>query len=257
MSEASFVSVARYVAWRNIRVFLSTPALLLPSILFPLFFLIAFSGALGAIAGGGDDGQADYTAFQYDFALLQAAGYTGAMGGFALAEDFETGFMPRLMVAAPNRSAILVGYTLGIVFRGILVGSVLTGVGFVLGMSVDGGPLDLLGLFALFLLILVATTLWALAVALFVRSFKAAPGMALPIFLSLFLTPVFVPLAALTGWLHSVARFNPLTRVVEAGRGFISGSPTDVVSSFVVAGGLTAFVVVWALFGIRSAEKAG
>ena len=159
MSESSYLSIVRFVASRNIRIFLRTPALFLPSVLFPLFFLIAFAGALGAIAGG-KNSQADYTAFQYVFALLQAAGYTGAMGGFALVEDFESGFMPRLMVAAPHRSALLLGYAIGIVFRGIVVGIVVTAVGFALGMSVDGSPLELLGLYALFLLLLIATTLW-------------------------------------------------------------------------------------------------
>jgi len=255
MSESSYFSIVKYVAWRNIRIFLRTPALLLPSILFPLFFLIAFAGALGAIAGG-KNAQADYTAFQYVFALLQGAGYTGAMGGFALVEDFESGFIPRLMVAAPHRSALLWGYAIGIIFRGIVVGVVVTGVGFALRMSVDGSALELVGLYGLFLLLLIATTLWALAVAMMIRSFKAAPGMALPIFLALFLTPVFVPLAQLTGWLETVATYNPLTRVVEAGRGFIAGNPTDVYSSFAVLGGLSVLCLVWGLFGVRSAEKA-
>jgi ABC-2 type transport system permease protein len=257
VSEATFFSVARAVAWRVVRIFVRTPALLLPSILFPLFFLVAFAGALGAIAGSGKNASGDYTAFQYVFALLQAAGYAGAMGGFALAEDFETGFMPRLMTAAPNRTAILLGNVVGIVARVAIVAVVLTGCAFLMGMNVGGSAAQLLGLYGLVLLVTLATTLWSLAIALFVRSFKAAPGMALPVFLSLFLTPVFVPLANLTGWLHTVARYNPLTRVVEAGRGFISGHPTDVASSFIAAGALTAAFVVLAVRGVRSAEKAG
>jgi ABC-2 type transport system permease protein len=255
MSSSGYFSVARFVAWRNIRVVIRTPALLLPTVLFPLFFLLAFAGALSSISKvlGGQN----YTAFQFVFALLQAAGFTGAMGGFAMAEDFESGFMPRLMVTAPHRTAILTGYTIGILGRGVIAAAALTAAGFILGMHLDGSALEIVAMFALAALLTLATTLWSLAVALHIRSFKAAPFMALPIFLLLFLTPVFVPLSQLTGWLHTVAAKNPFTPVVEAGRGFISGDPTDVALSFGILGGITAFVILFALHGMRRAEAAG
>lgn len=255
MKQSGFFSVARYVAWRNIRVVIRTPSLLLPTILFPLFFLLAFAGALSAMSKvlGGQN----YTAFQFVFALLQAAGFTGAMGGFAMAEDFESGFMPRLMITAPHRMAILTGYTIGILGRGAIAAAVLTGMGFILGMHIDGSALDIVALFALAFLLTLATTLWSLGCALHIRSFKAAPFMALPIFLLLFLTPVFVELDQLTGWLHTVASKNPFTPVVEAGRGFISGHHTDVALSFGILAGITAFVILWVWHGMRRAEAAG
>ncbi len=49
--------------------------------------------------------------------------------------------------------------------------------------------------------------------------------MQMPVFLVLFFAPVYVPLALLHGWIHGVAVVNPLTRVLEAGRGFIAGQP--------------------------------
>ncbi len=255
MSQASFFSIARFVAWRNLRLLFKSPALLFPSLLFPLFFLVAFVGALSATTQlEGFEGQ-DYTAFQYVFALLQAAGYAGAMGGFALAEDFETGFMPRLMVAAPKHAAIMLGYTLGTTARAIISGAVVTAVAFLLGMDVGGTLLEVLGLFALVLLVTLITTLWSLGMALHVRSFNAAPGMALPVFLLLFLTPVFVPLDQLTGWLHAVASVNPLTPIVETGRGLLAGDAEDVALAFQIAGGLTLLVTLWSLHGVRSASR--
>jgi ABC-2 type transport system permease protein len=49
--------------------------------------------------------------------------------------------------------------------------------------------------------------------------------MQMPVFLLLFFAPVYVPLALLQGWIHAVASVNPITPLLEAGRGFISGSP--------------------------------
>jgi hypothetical protein len=56
---------------------------------------------------------------------------------------------------------------------------------------------------------------------------QAGPIMQFPVFLVLFFAPVYVPLALLSGWIHAVATVNPLTRVLEAGRGFLAGTPTD------------------------------
>ena len=66
-----------------------------------------------------------------------------------------------------------------------------------------------------------------------------------------------VPLHLLTGWIHAVAYVNPLTRVLEAGRSFVAGSPTEVGVAFAAAAGLAVLFTLWALRGLRSAEAAG
>ena len=68
-----------------------------------------------------------------------------------------------------------------------------------------------------------AATLWAAGVAMRLRTMQAGPIMQMPVFLMLFFAPVYVPLALLQGWIHSVAVVNPMTRILEAGRGFVGG----------------------------------
>jgi ABC-2 type transport system permease protein len=68
---------------------------------------------------------------------------------------------------------------------------------------------------------------------------------------------VYVPLHLLSGWIHAVARLNQLTFVLESGRGFIEGEPTQVAAAFAVAAGLLAFFGIWALRGLRAAERVG
>jgi ABC-2 type transport system permease protein len=81
--------------------------------------------------------------------------------------------------------------------------------------------------------------------------------MQIPVFLILFTAPVYVPLALLSGWIKSVATVNPMTALFEAGRGFISGAPTEVLLAFGAVAGLTALFGVWAVRGLRQAEAAG
>jgi ABC-2 type transport system permease protein len=81
--------------------------------------------------------------------------------------------------------------------------------------------------------------------------------MQLPTFTILFLAPVYVPIHLLSGWIHAVASVNPVTALLEAGRGFISGSPTLVVLAFAAALGSAGLLALWARGGLHRAENAG
>jgi ABC-2 type transport system permease protein len=89
------------------------------------------------------------------------------------------------------------------------------------------------------------------------RSVQSGPLMQTPVFLILFLAPVYVPLALLHGWIHAVARLNPLTFLLEAGRSMLDGHPERVVSAFGIAAALVAVFAVWARTGLARAERAG
>ena len=103
-----FADVAGAVAWRSIHRFLTNPQFLLPSLIFPLFFFVAFAGGLSNVGNvPGFDFPSGYTAFQFVFVLLQASAFGGVFTGFSIAADFESGFARRLMLAAPNRLGIL------------------------------------------------------------------------------------------------------------------------------------------------------
>ena len=253
-----FTSVARAVAWRSIHNFLSNPAFLAPAIVFPLFFFVAFAGGLSAVGNvPGFDFPSGYTAFQYVFVLLQSAAFGGVFTGFAMARDFETGFGRRYMLAAGHRSGIVLGYALAALFRALVTWAVLTTVAVIAGMEVGGSAGEIVALYALAVLVNVAATLWAAGVALRVRSIQGGPLMQFPTFLVLFLAPVYVPLDLLSGWIHAVASVNPVTALLEAGRGFISGDPTVVLLAFACALGLSLLFTVWARGGLRRAEAAG
>ncbi|HET7509362.1 MAG TPA: ABC transporter permease [Solirubrobacterales bacterium] len=251
-------TIARAVAWRSIHNFLTNPAYLLPSLLFPLFFFTSFAGGLSAISNvPGFDFPTGYTAFQFVFVLLQSAAFGGVFTGFAIARDFETGFARRYLLAAGNRSGIVAGYALAAIFRAFVTWTVLTVVAVVAGMNVDGGGVEIVGLYGLALLVNIAATLWAAGVAMRVRSIQGGPLMQFPVFLILFLAPVYVPLSLLSGWIHAVASVNPVTALIEAGRGFISGDPTVVALAFTVAITLPVLFALWARGGLRRAEAAG
>jgi ABC-2 type transport system permease protein len=252
------LAVAHGVAWRTLHNVFTNPSLLIPSLVFPLFFFVAFAGGLSQVRNvPGFDFPLGYTAFQFVFVLLQSAAFGGVFTGFGIARDFESGFARRLLVAAPNRAGIVLGYAAAALVRWLVTAAVVTAVALLVGMQVGGSRVDLVGLYTLALLLNLAAVLWAAGVAMRLRTMQAGPVMQMPVFLILFFAPVYVPLALLQGWIHAVATANPITRVLEAGRGFLAGSPTEVGVAFAVVIGLAVGLSVWALRGLRSAEAAG
>lgn len=251
-----FFSVAYAVAWRQVYRFFTNPAFLTPA-LFPIFFFVAFAGGLTRIGDvPGFDYAAGYVAFQFVWSLLQAVALGGAFTGFSIAGDFENGFASRLMLAASNRRGILLGYVLASLVRATVTGVLVTVVALLVGMRVQGG-VDLFGLVGLAVLVNVAATLFGAGVAMMSRTQQAGPIIRTPVFLILFLAPVFVPQDLLVGWISTIAAVNPMTFILEAGRGFVSGEPVGGVFAFGIATALVLLLVPWALFGLRRAEKAG
>ena len=252
------VAVAHGVAWRTLHNVFRNPSLLLPQLVFPLFFFTAFAGGLSRVEDvPGFTFPSGYTAFQFVFVPLQSAAFGGVFTGFGIARDFENGFTKRLFLAAPHRSGILIGYATAALVRWAFTAVVLTAVALLVGMEVGGGGVDLFGLYALAALLSLTGALWAAGVALRFRTIQAGPVMQMPVFLVLFFAPVYVPLSLLQGWIHAVATVNPVTRLFEAGRGFIAGEPTDVALAFVSAVALAVVFAFWAARSLRSAEAAG
>jgi ABC-2 type transport system permease protein len=251
-----FFSVAGAVAGRQIYKYFANPAFLAPA-LFPLFFFVAFAGGLTRVGDvPGFNYSAGYIAFQYVWALLQAVAMGGAFTGFSIAGDFENGFAKRLMLAASNRSGIILGYSVASLVRVTITGTLVTVIALLTGIPISGG-FDLFGLIGLAVLVNVAATLFGAGVAMLMRTQQAGPMIRTPIFLVLFLAPVFVPLNLLRGWIETVARLNPFTTILDAARGFLAGEPTSVLPAYAIGLALILVFALWSLFGLRSAEKAG
>ncbi len=248
--------VARAIAWRSLHTYFRKPDLYIPSVVFPLIFLASFAGGLSALGSvPGFHFRGGYTAFEFVFVLGQASMFGGLFTGFTLAFDFQTGFARRLMLAAEDRRGIALGYALVALTRSAVTLLVVTVTALVAGMKVGGDGIDLFGLYGLATLLVLIGYGWAAGIAFRFRTIQAGPLMQTPVFLVLFLAPVYVPLPLLKGWIHAIASINPATAFLEAGRGFISGQPAETVLAFACAVGLIAIFSLWLLRGLRRAES--
>jgi len=197
------------------------PATVVPVIIMPLFFTVAFSGAFSAITmlpAFPTDNVLDWMA---PFAILQGAAFAGLAASFGAGRDLETGFYDRLLSAPVPRRALVIGPLLFSGARAFLPIVV------VLPMALLGGarfqdPLGFVTLVVAAVGVALVSGLWGLGVAYRTRNQRSGALTQVGIFVALFLTTGQVPLEAMDGWLHEVATYNPMTQILKLAReGFV------------------------------------
>ena len=244
------------IAWRLLYKMLRNPAFLLPSMLMPVFFFVAFAGGLVAVSNTPGFDYPSYTTFQYVFVLIQSAVFGGVFAGFSIAADFESGFARRLMLGTRGHTSLVIGYTISALVRAMIVWSVVTVIALIAGAEVTGSGLDVTETISVAMLTNIAALLFSCGVAMRMRTMQAAPLIQLPAFLLIFTAPVYVPRDLLEGWVAFAADFNPLTAVLEASREWIIGGSPEALLAYGAALGLAVLMGIWAITGLRRAERA-
>ncbi len=246
-------SIALAVAGRHLHIAVRSPSLLLPPLVFPVFLFGAFAGGLSGIGQARGFDYPDFKAFLFVFVLMQSAAFVGVFVGVALAGDIESGFVRRMVAAAPRRGPILAGYLLASLARGALSTAALAALAFASGMKVADAAGVAIAI-ALALTVTAAATLFAAGIALRWRTTQAAPLMQVPVFLAMFLAPVYTPQELMTGFVGQVAGVNPVTLLLNTGRDLLAGTPADIGLAFAATLGATVLLGVWALLGLRRTE---
>ena len=190
----------------------------IPALIFPVFFFVVNVGALQDQTERFLD--IDYKAFQLPVAIIFAV--TGVSRAITVVTDIQSGYFDKLSLTPVNRLALLFGLTIADFTLVIVLSVPVLILGFVVGVRFESGPIGLI----VFLLIAAS---WGLAYTGFPYAIAlktgnpAAVNSSFLLFLPfVFLTTVFLPREALTGWLATVAIYNPVTYLLEALRSLIS-----------------------------------
>ena len=213
-----FVSEVMAVATRGLRSILRDPEGVIPPLIFPVFFFIVNVGALKDVAEKLPG--IDYVEFQLPVAIIFAV--TGISRAVMVVTDIQGGYFDRLSLTPINRLAMLLGLMVADVALVVALTLPVLVLGFTFGVGFESGALGVV----VFVLI---AGLWGLvytgfpyAIALKTGN-PAAVNSSFLLFLPfVFLTTLFLPKEALTGWLANVATYNPVTYVLAALRSLIS-----------------------------------
>ncbi|MFP4511743.1 MAG: ABC transporter permease [Acidimicrobiales bacterium] len=214
--------VALQIALRGTRNTVRIPAALIPTVAMPMFFVVAFSGAFSAITGIRGFPTDNILSWMVPFAILQGASFAGMGTAFSTARDIEDGFYNRLLLAPTRRWALVLGPMIFAGLRALIPFVVVVPVALVAGVSVPAGPVALVPLALGCVGVGTVAGLWGLGIAYRFQSQRAGAIVQLGIFSVMFLSIGQAPLEVMEGWLHTVARINPMTNVLRFARqGFI------------------------------------
>ncbi|WP_119068941.1 ABC transporter permease [Rubrobacter indicoceani] len=222
---AGFLRDLLSVAGRALRAIPREPESLVPALIVPIFFFAVNVGALSDISTFA--GVDDFQAFQLPVAIVFAV--TGISRASSLVTDIQSGYFDRLLVSPVNRSSLLLGLMISDFVLVIALSVPVLLLGFILGVGFATGPLGVLT----FLLIAgawgLAFTGFPYAIALRTGNPAAVNSSFILFFPFAFLTTTFLPQEALTGWLSTVADYNPVTYLLAGLRSLISdGWSTDI-----------------------------
>ncbi len=190
----------------------------IPALAIPVFMYVMTVGALKDMAERIPG--VDYLAFQLPVAVLFAV--TGVSRAITVVTDIQSGYFDRLVITPVNRLALLLGLMVADFALVVALTVPVIIMGFIVGVSFETGMPGIL----VFMLL---SGLWGLIYAGFPYAIALKTGNASAVNISfllffpfLFMTTLFVPQEAMTGWLGEVTNYNPVTYLLAALRSLIS-----------------------------------
>ncbi len=211
------------IARRNLLALFRIPTAIVFALIQPVMFVLLFRYVFGgAIAISG----ASYVNYLIPGILVQTTIF-GAVGtAIGLAEDLQRGLIERFKALPMARMAVLGGRTIADTVRNVMVVTIITVVGLLVGFRPHGGVPHYLA--ALLMMLVFAYCLsWGFAfVGLAAPNSETAQAMTFPLIFPLtFASNIFVQIQSMPGWLQPFARNQPVSQIAQAVRGLMLGLP--------------------------------
>ena len=198
---------------------------LIPGLIIPVFFFAINVGMMQDLLesspfGGATPSDFDYKAFQIPVAILFAV--TGLSRANVLVIDIQSGYFDRLALTPVNRLAMLLGFMVADMALAVAMSIPVLILAVAIGVDFATGILGVAALLALTLGHAVVYNGFPYAIALKTGNPAAVNTSFIIFFPVIFLTPLFVPQEAMTGWMATIVQYNPVTYLLRGMRALIS-----------------------------------
>jgi ABC-2 type transport system permease protein len=226
-----------------------------PALVVPVFFYAINIGALEPLAEAGTG--VDFKAFQLPVAITFAV--TGLSRASALVTDIQNGYFDRLLMTPIRRLSLLLGLMMADLFLIITLSLPVVAMGYIVGVRFDTGVPGIV-------LFILMAGLWGLAFTGFPYAIALKTGNPAAVntsfilfFPFMFLTTSFLPLDVLSGWLQTIARWNPVTYLLAGMRSLLYGGWDwyDLALGFLSIGLVGAVSMTLAFAALRGRLKRG
>ncbi len=207
------------IAGRSVRGVFREPEFFIPALIVPVFFFVVNIGALQDFAEQ-SGAVTDFKAFQLPVAIVFAV--TGVSRASALVTDIQSGYFDRLLLTPIRRPMLLLGLMAADIVSIVLLTVPVLLLGLVLGVSFETGIVGMVVFIAYGAMWGLAFAGFPYAIALKTGNPAAVNSSFILFFPFAFLTTSFLPQEALTGWLETIATYNPVTYVLDGLRSLIT-----------------------------------
>ncbi|MGZ3693895.1 MAG: ABC transporter permease [Bdellovibrionota bacterium] len=195
----------------------------------PVLWLVVFGQVFNRTRGI-PTGNISYLAFMTPGILSQSVLFSAIFYGIAVIWEKDLGIVHKMLVSPAYRSSLVFGKALSAGLRGLVQAVIVYALAFVMKVELNWGPLALLGVVASVVLGSSIFSTFSLIIACWVKTRERFMGigqvLTMPLF---FASNAIYPLEMMPGWLKVVARFNPLSYLV------------DVLRALMIQGGQTVF----------------
>jgi ABC-2 type transport system permease protein len=210
------------LARRSVLRTLRQPAMVIPSLIFPMLLLAINSGGLQSATHLPGFPTNSYLTFALAVTFVQGALFAAMSAGTNVANDVETGFLNRLSLTPLRRMALLLGQLAGVLTLGLIQATTFVVVGAVAGAHFKAGVPGAVLIVALALVVSLAFGSLGAFVALRAGSAEAVQGIFPLMFAALFLSSQALPRALIErDWFRTVATYNPVSYMLEGVRSLL------------------------------------
>ena len=238
--RASAVAATMTFAWRGMLKVKHVPEQLLDVTVTPVMFVLMFTYLFGGEVSGSTGEYRDYI---LPGVLVMSVLFTTVYSGIALNTDKTKGVVDRIRSLPIWPPAPLVGSLVGDSVRYLAAGTVIIGVGLLLGYRPQAGAPGVLAALGLVVLFAFGLSWVFTTLGLLMRSPNAVMNAGfMAIFPLTFLSNVFVDPQTLPAGLEAFVNINPISILTDCTRGLMEGNVdgADIVIVLAVAAALTA-----------------
>lgn len=242
-----FFREAAAVADAEVRKLRRDPTELLSRAVQPVLWLAVFGQVFSQVRGI-PTGDLRYLDFMAPGILAQSILFSAIFYGIAIIWERDLGIVHKLLVTPAHRSALVFGKAIAAGLRGLVQAAVVYLVAILLQVHIRWEPLPVLTVAAGVFVGSCIFSTFSLFIACIVKTRERFMGigqvLTMPLF---FASSAIYPLDLMPAWLRTLARFNPLTYLVDALRGLMV--PGEVAA----AGWGIDFLVLAAVFAVLTA----
>jgi len=222
LADAGATPVLRFarhavaIASADLRKLRRDPAELFTRAIQPLLWFLVF-GQVFARARVIPTGSLSYLEFMAPGVLAMSVLFAAIFYGIAVIWERDLGIVHKILASPASRPSLVVGKAMAAGVRGLIQGVFVVVIAVVMGVSVRLDPAGIVGVVAAVFLGSALFATFSLVVACVVKTRERFMGigqvLTMPLF---FASNAIYPISMMPPWLGAIARFNPLTYLVDA-----------------------------------------